>query len=114
MMVKTDRKDARGLAQLIRMGWFRPVHAKSMGSLAPLAPLADALALSWSRSTTLENAGASECGWVRGLAEPYDRLADRAEVRSIAKLTGICACGTFCSVAISDEGVGAHRRPKSC
>jgi transposase len=32
MMVKTDRKDARGLAQLIRMGWFRPVHAKSMGS----------------------------------------------------------------------------------
>ena len=31
-MVKTDRKDARGLAQLIRMGWFRPVHAKSMGS----------------------------------------------------------------------------------
>src|SRR3954453_64607 len=32
MVVKTDRKDARGLAQLIRMGWFRPVHAKSMGS----------------------------------------------------------------------------------
>jgi transposase len=28
--VKTDRKDARGLAQLIRMGWFRPVHAKSI------------------------------------------------------------------------------------
>ena len=33
MTVKTDRKDARGLAQLIRMGWFRPVHAKSVGSL---------------------------------------------------------------------------------
>ena len=32
MMVKTDRKDARGLAQLIRMGWFRPVHTKSMDS----------------------------------------------------------------------------------
>jgi transposase len=32
MTVKTDRKDARGLAQLIRMGWFRPVHVKSMGS----------------------------------------------------------------------------------
>jgi transposase len=32
MAVKTDRKDARGLAQLMRMGWFRPVHAKSMGS----------------------------------------------------------------------------------
>jgi transposase len=32
MTVKTDRKDARGLAQLLRMGWFRPVHAKSIGS----------------------------------------------------------------------------------
>lgn len=30
MTVKTDRKDARGIAQLIRMGWFRPVHAKSV------------------------------------------------------------------------------------
>jgi transposase len=30
--VKTDRNDARGIAQLIRMGWFRPVHCKSMGS----------------------------------------------------------------------------------
>ena len=26
---KTDRNDARGLAQLIRMGWFRPVHVKT-------------------------------------------------------------------------------------
>ena len=32
MPVKTDRKDARGLAQLIRLGWFRPVHCKSMGA----------------------------------------------------------------------------------
>src|ERR1700730_16182217 len=32
MTVKTDRKDARGIAHLIRMGWFRPVHAKSVGS----------------------------------------------------------------------------------
>jgi transposase len=29
MVVKTDRKDARGIAQLLRMGWFRPVHCKS-------------------------------------------------------------------------------------
>jgi transposase len=31
MTVKTDPKDALGLAQQIRMGWFRLVHAKSMG-----------------------------------------------------------------------------------
>jgi len=29
MTVKTDRKDARGIAQLLRMGWYRPVHCKS-------------------------------------------------------------------------------------
>jgi transposase len=32
MTVKTDRKDARGIAHLLRMGWFRPVHCKSIGS----------------------------------------------------------------------------------
>ncbi len=32
MVNKTDRKDARGIAQLLRMGWFRPVHAKSPGA----------------------------------------------------------------------------------
>ena len=30
MTVKTERKDARGIAQLLRMGWYRPVHAKSV------------------------------------------------------------------------------------
>ena len=30
MAVKSDRKDARGIAQLMRLGWFRPVHCKSM------------------------------------------------------------------------------------
>lgn len=30
MTVKTDRKDARGIAQLLRMGWFRRVHRKSL------------------------------------------------------------------------------------
>lgn len=30
MKVKTDRNDARGIAQLMRMGWFRPVHVKTL------------------------------------------------------------------------------------
>jgi transposase len=30
MPVKTDRKDARGIAQLMRLGWFRPVWCKSL------------------------------------------------------------------------------------
>ena len=30
MTVKTDRNDARGMAQLMRMGWFRLVHVKTL------------------------------------------------------------------------------------
>ena len=28
MLNKTDRNDARGIAQLVRLGWFRQVHVK--------------------------------------------------------------------------------------
>lgn len=30
MRVKTDRNDARGIAQLVRLGWFKRVHVKSL------------------------------------------------------------------------------------
>src|ERR1700751_165807 len=32
MPVKTDRNDARGIAQLMRLEWFRPVHCKSLAA----------------------------------------------------------------------------------
>ena len=32
MPVKTDRNDARGIAQLMRLGWFKPVHCKSLAA----------------------------------------------------------------------------------
>jgi transposase len=32
MPVKTDRSDARGIAELMRVGWWRPVHCKSLSS----------------------------------------------------------------------------------
>jgi len=32
MPVKSDRNDARGIGQLMRLGWFRPVHCKSMAA----------------------------------------------------------------------------------
>jgi transposase len=32
MPIKTDRKDARGIARLMRLGWFRPVHCKSIAA----------------------------------------------------------------------------------
>jgi hypothetical protein len=37
MPVKTDRKDARGIAELMRLGWFRPVgrDEESRGGAGP-------------------------------------------------------------------------------
>ena len=32
MRNKTDKNDARGIAQLLRTGWYRRVHVKSMAS----------------------------------------------------------------------------------
>jgi transposase len=32
MPVKSDRNDARNIAQLMRLGWFRPVHCKSLSA----------------------------------------------------------------------------------
>lgn len=32
MPVKTDRNDALGIAQVVRTGWFKPVHVKSISS----------------------------------------------------------------------------------
>lgn len=32
MPFKTDRRDAEGIAHLLRMGWFRPVHRKSVSA----------------------------------------------------------------------------------
>ena len=32
MPVKTDRRDAEGIARLLQMGWFRPVHCKSVSA----------------------------------------------------------------------------------
>ncbi len=29
-VAKTDRNDTRGMANLLRMRWFRPVHVKSL------------------------------------------------------------------------------------
>lgn len=32
MPIKTDRRDAEGVARLLHLGWFRPVHCKSVSA----------------------------------------------------------------------------------
>jgi transposase len=54
MPVKTDRNDARGIAQLMRLGWFRPVHCKSIAAQEVRAVLASRRLLQ-SQLRALEN-----------------------------------------------------------
>jgi len=38
-MNKTDQNDAEDLAQIMRTGWYRPVHVKSLDAHRARAPL---------------------------------------------------------------------------
>lgn len=63
MPIKTDRRDALGIAQLLRIGWFRPVHCKSVSSQEIRALLA-------ARKTLQGNAIAIELS-MRGLLRGF-------------------------------------------
>jgi transposase len=62
---KTDRNDARGIAQILRTGWYREVHVKSLESQRLKTLLAARKALS-RRHIDLENE-------IRGLMKVYGR-----------------------------------------
>ena len=64
MPVKSDRNDARGIAQLIRLGWFRPVHCKSL--VAQESALYSLRASSFNRScsTSFRNEPARHSAWL--------------------------------------------------
>lgn len=63
MPVKTDRNDARGIAQVVRTGWFKPVHVKSIGSQ-------QARTLAAARKHIVRSIAAAE-QVVRGLLRPF-------------------------------------------
>jgi transposase len=73
MSVKSDRNDARGIAQLIRLGWFRPVHCKSMGAQETRAVLT-ARKLVQSKLRDVEN---SLRGILRGFGLKVGPTTDR-------------------------------------
>ena len=62
-IIKTDRKDARGMAHLLRTGWFRPVHVKTMDAREQRAMLS-ARATLVARLKDIENS-------VRGLLRGF-------------------------------------------
>lgn len=76
MPVKTDRNDARGIAQLMRLGWFRPVHCKSMGAQETRAVLT-ARKLVQSKLRDIENG-------LRGILRGFGLKVGKTTGRSFA------------------------------
>ena len=82
MPVKTDRNDARGIAQLMRMGWFRPVHCKSMAAQEVRAMLT-ARKLVQSKLLDVEN---SLRGILRGFGLKVGKTTERDFAGRISEL----------------------------
>src|SRR6202043_2959026 len=76
MPVKSDRNDARGIAQLMRLGWFRPVHCKSIGAQETRAVLT-ARKLVQSKLLDVENS-------VRGILRGFGLKVGKTTARSFA------------------------------
>ena len=82
MSVKTDRNDARNIAQLMRLGWFRPVHCKSIGAQEARAVLT-ARKLLQSKLLDVEN---SLRGILRGFGLKVGRTTERTFAARINEL----------------------------
>jgi transposase len=82
MPVKSDRNDARGIAQLMRLGWFRPVHCKSIGAQEVRAVLT-ARKLVQVKLLDVEN---SLRGILRGFGLKVGKTTDRSFADRIQEL----------------------------
>jgi transposase len=82
MPVKSDRNDARGIAQLMRLGWFRPVHCKSIGAQETRAMLT-ARKLVQSKLRDVEN---SLRGILRGFGLKVGKTTDKSFAGRIEEL----------------------------
>jgi transposase len=80
--VKSDRNDARGIAQLMRLGWFRPVHCKSIGAQETRAVLT-ARKLVQSKLCDVEN---SLRGILRGFGLKVGKTTNRSFARRVQEL----------------------------
>ena len=112
MTVKTDRRDARGIAQLLRLGWYRPVHAKS-------ASAQEVRALLTARKLIQTKLLDVECG-MRGLLRgfglkvgPISRGRFEARIRELAAghVTLEAVIGSMLAVrnALQQEFARLHR-----
>lgn len=82
MPVKSDRNDARNIAQLMRLGWFRPVHCKSM-SAQEIRAMLTARKLVQSKLQDVEN---SLRGILRGFGLKVGKTTKRNFAARISEL----------------------------
>jgi transposase len=82
MPVKSDRNDARNIAQLMRLGWFRPVHCKSM-SAQEIRAMLTARKLIQSKLQDIEN---SLRGTLRGFGLKVGKTTKRSFASRISEL----------------------------
>ncbi len=85
MPVKSDRNDARGIAQLMRLGWFRPVHCKSLAAQEVRAMLT-ARKLVQSKLLDVENS-------LRGILRGFGLKVGKTTARGFAGRIGELVAG---------------------
>jgi transposase len=100
MPVKSDRNDARGIAQLMRLGWFRPVHCKSMAA-QELRAVLTARKLMQSKLRDIEN-------HLRGILRGFGLKVGHTTVRSFAGRIRELAAGHATLETIARALLAAH------
>ena len=84
MPIKTDRRDAEGIARLLQLGWFRPVHCKTVSSQ-------EMRALLTSRKSVLDALLKMECS-LRGVLRNFGlKLGRVTKVRYEARVRELIA-----------------------
>lgn len=71
MPIKTDRRDAEGIARLLHLGWFRPVHCKSVSAQEVRAVLGARKAVRAKASSRWKCPCAGSCGTSGSRSVPY-------------------------------------------
>lgn len=100
MPVKSDRNDARNIAQLMRLGWFRPVHCKSMSAQETRAMLT-ARKLIQSKLQDVENS-------LRGILRGFGLKVGKTTKRSFASRINELVAGHSTLEAIAVAMLAVH------
>jgi transposase len=100
MPVKSDRNDARKIAQLMRLGWFRPVHCKSM-SAQEIRAMLTARKLVQSKLQDVENS-------LRGILRGFGLKVGQTTKRNFASRISELVAGQPALGAIAAAMLAVH------